>query len=348
MHRRVALQSRLNMLRAVLLVALLPASILLAQDTSAVPDDPVIARAKQLVTDGRGAEGRRVLDSLLKATAVENPRYAEALYWRAALAATAAAAERDYERLLIEVPLSERAEDAMLQLAQLEQARGDRKSATEHLQRFMISYAKSPARPRVSVWLVRLLFEQGPSQTARACEALRAGRAEVPPDNAELRNQLEFYSPRCADVAVASADSQPAAAPPESTAVRDTTRRESTKLAPRPVRTETKTRVTETKTKATATKTKATATKSRTAEPKSKSAPAEFYSVQLAAYDSREPALRLMQVLKSRGIDARVDGRVRPYRVRVGKYTTRAQAEQAAARLKAQGHGGFVAVVQNR
>lgn len=291
-------------MRAALGLLFICAAALRAQVTDTTtrpPQDSVIQRARELVADGRTADGRRLIDSVLNVTPPDSDLYAEALYWRGALATTAADAERDYRRLLVEAPLSTRAEDALLQLAQLEQARGDRYGATEHLQRFMLSYANHPARPRVAVWLVRLLFEQGPQQVARACEALRTGREEIPADNAELRNQLEFYAPRCSAAEIAAQpvpDSQPPPSP-----------------APAP----------------------------RT-PPRAKSASA-FYSVQVAAYDSPEPAIRMVRLLESRGIEARVDGRVRPFRVRVGRYATRAEAAKAAAALKAQGMGGFVTLV---
>jgi cell division septation protein DedD len=301
--------------------------------TIRAPEDSVIQRAKQLVTDGRAADGRRLIDSVLNVVPPESERYAEALYWRAALATNASDAERDYRRLIIEAPLSASAEDAFLQLAQLEQARGDRRAASEHLQRFMLTYAKSPARPRVAIWLTRMLFEQGggPQQVARACEALRSGRAEIPADNAELRNQLEFYAPRCSATEVAvqasTPDSQPAP-PPVETRPRPTPKpaRDSVRRAPPVARTSAP---------------KAT----KPAKPAAKT-PTEFYSVQLAAYDTREQATNLRKLLVSRGIDARVDGTVRPFRVRVGKYTTRAQATKAAATLKTKGHTGFVTLVK--
>jgi cell division septation protein DedD len=313
------------MIRAAPVLLLLFSVTLSAQtDTLRPPEDSVILRAKQLAEDGRPAEGRRLIDSVLKVTPPESERYAEVLYWRGALAPTAADAERDYRRLLIESPLSARAEDAFLQLAQLEQARGDRHGATDHLQRFMLSYARSPARPRVAIWLVRLLFEQGPQQAARACEALRSGREEIPADNAELRNQLEFYAPRCPTAAAAASpppsDTQPAPrlapAEPEPSPMRDTARRETSAARP------------------------------STARPVARPTATAFYSVQVAAYDAPEPATRLARLLVSRGIEARVDGKVRPFRVRVGKYTTRAAAVKAAATLKSQGYPGFVTLVK--
>lgn len=286
-----------------------------AQDSGSARTDSTIERARKLVADGRDADGRRLIDSVLKANTPDAPIYSEALYWRGALAPTAAEAERDYRRLLIETPLAPRAEDALLQLANLLQARGDRRGASDYLQRFLLTYASSPARPRVAVSLVRLLFDQGPNQQARACEALKVGREAVPADNLELRNQLEFYAPRCAY--------EVAAAPPAPsvTAAGDTARPAAPAVdTARPV-----------------------AAPSAPAK-----AGASFYSVQVAAYDSEESAHRLSKVLVERGIEARVDGTDRPFRVRVGKYPTRADAVKALAALKTQGHPGFVTLVHER
>jgi cell division septation protein DedD len=289
-----------------LLLLLVPA-LLQAQtaDTSA-RNDSTIVRARKLGMEGREGEGRRLLDSLIKTTTPDSALYAEALYARASLATTAVDAERDYRRLLIEAPLAARAEDALLQLAQLLQARGDRRGASEHLQRFMLTYANSPARPRVALSLVRLLFEQGPQQQARACEALKTGRDAIPAENLELRNQLEFYAPRCA-VAVESTPVTDTVAPPVTTPPATP--------APPPVAT-------------------------------SPSPPTPYYSVQVAAYNSREPAVSMANMLVERGLDARVDGTAAPFRVRVGKYPSRAEAAKAAATLKAQGHNGFITIVR--
>jgi hypothetical protein len=290
------------MRRVIVILLLLAASTARAQESA-------VQRARKLFDDGNAVEGRRLLDSLLRVTPMESATYADALYWRAALATAAVDAERDYRRLLIEAPLSVRAEDAMLQLAQLEQARGDRRAASDHLQRFMLTYPDNPARPRVVVSLVRLLFDQGLS--ARGCEALRMGREVVPQDNAELRNQLEFYAPRCVVMAVATDTAR------DSIATVD--RPDTTPSAPKP-----------------ATAPRSTAAANATS----------YYSVQVAAYESREPAIRMSRLLGSRGLEARVDGKTRPYRVRVAKYATRAQAVKAAASLKSQGIDGFVTLVK--
>src|SRR5687768_4369314 len=239
-------------------------------DSARIPGDSILERARKLVNSGREADGRKIVDSVVHANTPQNPIYAEALYTRAAMAPDAAEAERDYRRLLIETPLAPRAEDALLQLANLLQARGDRRGASDHLQRFMLTYANSPARPRVALSLVRLLFEQGPQQQARACEALRMGRESIPAESLELRNQLEFYAPRCL-MPVSEASPPPVAA--DSAAVPPAT--------PVPAATP--------------------------------AASTSFYSVQIAAYNSREPAVSLANTLVERGLEARVDGTAAPF-----------------------------------
>ena len=98
----------------------------------ATPSDSIFLRARQLVVNGNGAAGRLLVDSVIAATNPDTPIYGDALYWRAALAATSADAELDYKRVVVEFPLSERAGDALFQLAQLEVARGDRTAALAH------------------------------------------------------------------------------------------------------------------------------------------------------------------------------------------------------------------------
>ena len=308
------LRRRVHSQRSTLLATALPAGA--QSDSAHTPLDAALARARDLVNAGKDADGRKIIDSVLKSQTAGTPAYAEALYWRGALAPTAAEAERDYRRLLIEAPLAPRSEDAVLQLANLLQARGDRRGASEYLQRFMLTYADSPARPRVAVSLVRLLFDQGPQQQARACEALRMGRDAVPANNLELRNQLEFFAPRC-DVVVAEAPRPADSARPTDTVAS----RPQQAVSPAP-------------------ESAPTPAPARTPDA------VPFYSVQVAAYDIQESAERLVATLQSRGLDARVDGSAKPFRVRIGHYTTRAEAVKAAADLKAQGHTGFVALVR--
>ncbi len=66
------------------------------------------------------------------------------------------------------------------------------------------------------------------------------------------------------------------------------------------------------------------------------------YSVQVAAYNHKADADKLVATLKTRGYTARVDGTVTPFRVRIGRYATENDAEDALKKLKAKHMDGFV------
>ena len=121
---------------------------------------PVFARAQRLVAEGQGAAGRAIVDSVIRATPEGSDVFAEALYWRASLAATAAQAERDYRTLTVEYSMSPRAPDALMRLGQLELARGDRAEALRHLERLVLEHPTSPARARASYWMARVYFDE--------------------------------------------------------------------------------------------------------------------------------------------------------------------------------------------
>jgi hypothetical protein len=266
--------------------------------------DSIFARARQLVVNGNGAAGRILVDSVVAATDPALPLYAEALYWRATLAPTSADAERDYLRIVVEYPLSPRESDALLQLAQLEIARGDRSSAETHLERFLLENPAGADAARAQLMLVRVAFEQ--NDLPHGCVALRHALADVPATAVELHNQLDYYSARCVGVDTARAArtgvTAAAAAPPPASA-RDTTRRDSTTYA---------------------------------------AAKAGKYTLQIAAYSARSDADKLAKRLKGRGLDARVVGTRKPFRVRVGRYETRAAASAAAKALKTRKIVAFV------
>jgi cell division protein FtsN len=65
--------------------------------------------------------------------------------------------------------------------------------------------------------------------------------------------------------------------------------------------------------------------------------------VQVAAYDTRGAADDLAEKLRGRGFDVRVWGTAAPYRVRIGRYATRGDAERELSELKSKQIVGFVA-----
>ena len=69
------------------------------------------------------------------------------------------------------------------------------------------------------------------------------------------------------------------------------------------------------------------------------------FSVQLAAYATRADATRMVKRLAARGVTARIDGTRKPFRVRSGRYPTRAAAGKALSALTKRGIKGFVAEI---
>ncbi|HEV8237119.1 MAG TPA: tetratricopeptide repeat protein, partial [Gemmatimonadaceae bacterium] len=159
--------------------------------------DSLFVRARKLVLDGNGGKGRALVDSALTAATGASDS-ATALYWRGSLAATASDAERDYRRVIVEYPFSPHSGDALLALAQLEMARGDRDPAIDHLQRFLLQRPNDPERVRAGIWLGRLLLEQ--NQLTRGCAVLLRTRAALGDTAVETRNQVDYYAGRCAGV----------------------------------------------------------------------------------------------------------------------------------------------------
>src|SRR6478752_6407062 len=171
--------------------------------------DPVFARAQALVSDGNGAAGRALIDSVIAATPTGAPLYPQALFWRASLASNAADAESDYRHIVVDYPLAPQAADALLRLAQLELARGDRDGALNHLQRIPRDYPRSKSLARASYWTARVMFEKNDIPNACAANANALAQADV--SEIELRNQIQYQGQRCP--AAATVATTTAAAP---------------------------------------------------------------------------------------------------------------------------------------
>ena len=125
------------------------------------------------------------------------------------------------------------------------------------------------------------------------CSAISAAREGLHPSDIELKNQLDYLGQRCTSGALAAA-------------ARDTTTAPTTAAAATPPA---DTRI-------------------------SGAAPARAFSVQVAAFDTRAGADALVRRLTNRGYTtARVVGTRAPYRVRVGRFTTRERATETARQL---------------
>lgn len=70
---------------------------------------------------------------------------------------------------------------------------------------------------------------------------------------------------------------------------------------------------------------------------------ARTYAVQVSALDTRQDAEAMAAHLKKNGMDAHVDGKARPFRVRIGYFPTFAAATKALRELQSRNISGFVA-----
>ena len=339
------------------------AATLASAQTPARLTDPVFVRAQGLVSDGNGAAGRALIDSVIAATPPTARLYPEALYWRASLASNAADAESDYKHIVVDYPLAPQAEDALLRLAQLELARGDREGALIHLQRIPRDYPRSKSLARASYWTARVLFEKNdvPGACAANANALaQAGDAEI-----ELRNQIHYQGQRCPSVAATAPNTPASVAQPtpstptppapvsapvtEKVSVADTVSA-AVSIPPKTVvqnpRPKAPTTANDTK-PITVDPVKSPATTKLPTKPSTASRPVS-YSVQVAAYSRKAEADKLASSLTKRGYQARVDGDVAPFRVRIGRYAMTKDAEDALRRIKAKQMDGFVVKAPER
>ena len=370
--RPISRFSRSLALTVLLAGAMLPPPVLRAQQSGTA--DTMFVHAHRLVSQGQGVAGRAMIDSLLTATVPGTPSYAEGLFWRAVTAAKAEDAERDYLRIVIEYPLSSRADDALIRLAELEIMRGDRMRAQRHLQRLIIEHPNGPSRARASYWLARVFFDA--NDLPRACNELNVARARAASTDVELKNQVEYQAQRCVGVAVVMPSPQ-APAPSSSTAAVPPPAPASVPVTSAPV--------TGAGTAAPATSTPAVAAApppapiqsvatpvppssgamtpppSSTAVPNSppsssppapvtaspavtpsRAAPAApstsrsvpGFSVQVAAFPTQAAADKFRESLAAKGYDVRVWGTEAPFRVRVGRFATRAEATALAGELR--------------
>jgi cell division protein FtsN len=336
------------------------ASLAVAQTPTRVTD-PVFVRAQGLVSDGNGEAGRALIDSVIKATSPTARLYPEALFWRASLASNAADAESDYKHIVVDYPLAPQAEDALLRLAQLELARGDREGALIHLQRIPRDYPRSKSLARASYWTARVLFEKNdiPNACAANANALaQAGEAEI-----ELRNQIQYQGQRCSSIAAAVVPPTNSPAAPPSTAapaesqaatakatVADTVSTTVPSPSPPPTKATAQDQRPKPPVQANDAKPSIVDPAKSPATPVAKppvkvsagtSRPAG-YSVQVAAFKTRTEAAKLTASLIKRGYPARVDADAAYFRVRIGRYATNKDAEDALKRIKAKQMDGFV------
>jgi cell division septation protein DedD len=300
--------------------------------------DPVFSRAVALSNDQRSAEARALVDSVLRAARPATPQYAEALFWKGVLADGEAGAEESFKSLVTDYPLHRRAEESLIRLAQIEMTRGDRVGSQRYLDRIIVEHPYGQYRARASYWRARLFFEV--NELDRACAELGTARVRVAANDVELKTEIDYAAARCPAVPTpATARAAGSGAGAGATGATTTGRAAGATTTGRAAGASTGRAAGA----ATADRGAGSATRGRgsAAAPPPRGA----FTVQAAAFPLKANADAFLEVLKSRGYDARVFSSESMHRVRVGFFATREEATVIVNELKAKNISGGAYVV---
>ena len=329
------------------------------------PPSAILSRVQRMVNGGDREGARAYADSLVQASPEGSAAYVEALYARAFASSSAVEAERDYLRVSVEYALSPRAEDATMMVAQLKLARGDRPGARRNFERLVREHPDGSQASKAAFWAGRLAIEDG--DLPHGCQSLATSRARVSADDVELVNQIDYYRQRCsagalaaatpADTTATAADATAAAkgakdtkdakdaaakAKPKTAREKAKERAEAARAEKARVEAERKERARLERERIAAERAERAAADSAAADSAAAAVPGKVFTVQVAAFPKQRDAEALRDVLQQRGYEARVWGTKAPFRVRVGRYATREEADAALARMKGSRLNGMV------
>ena len=156
--------------------------------------DPELVRAVRLAQEGSGDSARAITGRMLASVADTDPKYAEVLYTAAVVAANPRDRRLHLQRIAVEYTQSEWADDALLQLAQLDYAARDAAGTVRQIDRLLGDYPESSVRATAALWGARAAIDVRDRE--RACRWSELGLGAVG-DDVELRNQLQFQRDRC-------------------------------------------------------------------------------------------------------------------------------------------------------
>jgi cell division septation protein DedD len=229
------------------------------------------------------------------------------------VASTAGEMRRVLQRVTVEYASSSWADDALLRLVQMDYATRNFEGAARNLERLKLDFPASPLLPQAAYWAGRTYFDA--NNPAAACRWLADGMAQGQSD-VELQNQLGYLYQRCdlrADSgALATADSTK----------RDSARTTSTASTPPPPTSQAPT--------------PPAAAPTPTPSPTAGAPVRTVYRVQIAAVATRKGAEDAAKKARPLGLTVLTVEEKGLYKVRVGEYTTREAAQNAAASLKAR------------
>lgn len=192
------------MTRALRLSLQLTGMVVLCSPSLAAQNDARLVAAVRLAQDGLSDSARAVAGRLLQSLQPTDSLYPEVLYTLGLLAATERERRLELRRVVVDYAQSAWADDALLQLAQLDYAAGSPAGTVRQVDQLLRDYPGSPVTATAAFWGARAAGDRREADTA--CRMADAGLAAVSSD-IELKNQLEFQKSRCQSLATMAADS---------------------------------------------------------------------------------------------------------------------------------------------
>ena len=163
------------------------------------------------VAQTRPDSARAMVRRLLAGLSPQDSVYPGVLFTAGRIAADAATAATNLQRVVVEYGRSVWADSALVLLTQLYFAQGDPAATVQAAERLRLDYPDSPLRARADFWGSRAYFDL--KDDARGCplirEALDGAGADV-----EFKNQVSFYASRCATATVTATVGDTQAKPP--------------------------------------------------------------------------------------------------------------------------------------
>ena len=261
--------------------------------------DSRLVSAVRLARDGMSDSARSVVARILATTEPGDSVYAEVLYTAGLVAATERDRRMAFRRVVVDYAQSTWADDALLQLAQLDYASGNPEGTVRQVEQLIRDYPESPLHAAAALWGARAANDRRDPGTG--CRLSDTGLAAVGND-VELRNQLEFQRQRCRSLGAMQAEAARAASEDSATKARADSAARANKPPSRPA-----------------------------AEPPSRRA--GFY-VQLSAVATQAAANTEVARFKGAGFKPVIVRESGLFKIRIGPYAERGQANDAMARAR--------------
>jgi cell division septation protein DedD len=320
------------------LLICLPALPLFPVGPVSAQTDPRLVEVIRHAQEGQSDSARIKVQRLLAATSPSDSLYPQIVYTQAMVASDAADMRRQLQRVAVEYSSSSWADDALLRLVQLDYASGNLEGAARNLERIRMDYPGSSLLPQASYWAARTYFDQKKPELACRWIAEGLGGAR---GNIELQNQLGYLNQRCSQVAAANptAPDSPSAARTAADTSRTTGALRTDTAAAAASRQDTATTITlvpETPTPSPPAARVDTVRLEPAGPPEPVARPATRYRVQITAVRSVSTARSVAARVRSRGFNVVTVEEGGLYKVRVGDYSTKADAVSAVPEIKAK------------